>query len=128
MLSFSLVAEALTGLIYHRPSGENFSSLRRGSPFNAEHGAAKQQHARPSVKREWRGSAFFFSCGFRLYCRRASAEENEEIQLIAVTTYVMTYSRARAPELRMITPTEMIKHHSNREQTLYLPQYPSGHF
>ena len=24
MLSFSLVAEALTGLIYHRPSGENF--------------------------------------------------------------------------------------------------------
>ena len=23
MLSFSLVAEALTGLIYHRPSGEN---------------------------------------------------------------------------------------------------------
>ena len=27
MLSFSLVAEALTGLIYHRPSGENFSSL-----------------------------------------------------------------------------------------------------
>ena len=34
MLSFSLVAEALTGLIYHRPSGENsnfqFSShLRR---------------------------------------------------------------------------------------------------
>ena len=26
MLSFSLVAEALTGLIYHRPSGENFSS------------------------------------------------------------------------------------------------------
>ena len=26
MLSFSQVAEALTGLIYHRPSGENFSS------------------------------------------------------------------------------------------------------
>ena len=26
MLSFSLVAEALKGLIYHRPSGENFSS------------------------------------------------------------------------------------------------------
>ena len=25
MLSFSLVAEALTGLIYHRPSGENSS-------------------------------------------------------------------------------------------------------
>ena len=25
MLSFSLVAEALMGLIYHRPSGENFS-------------------------------------------------------------------------------------------------------
>ena len=31
MLSFSLVAEALTGLIYHRPSGENskFAFLRR---------------------------------------------------------------------------------------------------
>ena len=28
MSSFSQVAEALTGLIYHRPSGENFSSLR----------------------------------------------------------------------------------------------------
>ena len=26
MLCFSQVAEALTGLIYHRPSGENFSS------------------------------------------------------------------------------------------------------
>ena len=25
MLSFSLIADALTGLIYHRPSGENFS-------------------------------------------------------------------------------------------------------
>ena len=25
MLSFSPVAEALAGLIYHRPSGENFS-------------------------------------------------------------------------------------------------------
>ena len=25
MLSFSMVAEALTGLIYRRPSGENFS-------------------------------------------------------------------------------------------------------
>ena len=37
MLSFSLVAEALTGLIYHRPSGENskflfsFLSMRMGS-------------------------------------------------------------------------------------------------
>ena len=29
MLSFSLVAEALAGLIYHRPSGENFSFLLR---------------------------------------------------------------------------------------------------
>ena len=29
MLSFSLVAEALTGLIYHRPSGENFSSAKQ---------------------------------------------------------------------------------------------------
>ena len=27
MLSFSLVAEALTGLIYHRPSGENSKFL-----------------------------------------------------------------------------------------------------
>ena len=32
MLSFSLVAEALTGLIYHRPSGENSKFL---PPFNA---------------------------------------------------------------------------------------------
>ena len=31
MLSFSLVAEALTGLIYRRPSGENFSSLGKQS-------------------------------------------------------------------------------------------------
>ena len=31
MLSFSQVAEALMGLIYHRPSGENFSSLDRSS-------------------------------------------------------------------------------------------------
>ena len=30
MLSFSQVAEALTGLIYHRPSGENFSSAHFG--------------------------------------------------------------------------------------------------
>ena len=28
MLSFSLVAEALTGLIYHRPSGEKISLFR----------------------------------------------------------------------------------------------------
>ena len=28
MSSFSQVVEALTGLIYHRPSGENFSSLK----------------------------------------------------------------------------------------------------
>ena len=28
MLSFSLVAEALTGLIYHRPSGENSKKKR----------------------------------------------------------------------------------------------------
>ena len=28
MLSFSLVAEAIAGLIYHRPSGENFSFLQ----------------------------------------------------------------------------------------------------
>ena len=31
MLSFSQVAEALMGLIYHRPSGENFSSARHFS-------------------------------------------------------------------------------------------------
>ena len=30
MLSFSLVAEALTGLIYHRPSGENSKFLPSG--------------------------------------------------------------------------------------------------
>ena len=29
MLSFSLVAEALTGLIYHRPSGKNSKFLTR---------------------------------------------------------------------------------------------------
>ena len=33
MLSFSQVAEALTGLIYHRPSGENFSSQASGARF-----------------------------------------------------------------------------------------------
>ena len=35
MLSFSLVAEALTGLIYHRPSGENskFQSKQSFSEF-----------------------------------------------------------------------------------------------
>ena len=31
MLSFSLVAEALMGLIYHRPSGENFSFVGKQS-------------------------------------------------------------------------------------------------
>ena len=31
MLSFSLVAEALTGLIYHRPSGENSKFLPKES-------------------------------------------------------------------------------------------------
>ena len=42
-----------------------------------------------------------------------------EIQVIAPT--LMTSSKARAPELRMITrdSIELIKHHSNREQTLY---------
>ena len=32
MLSFSLVAEALTGLIYHRPSGENSKFLPSSLP------------------------------------------------------------------------------------------------
>ena len=32
MLSFSVVAEALTGLIYHRPSGENFTSALHCTP------------------------------------------------------------------------------------------------
>ena len=47
-----------------------------------------------------------------------AAEERGEMQLIALTP--MTSSKARAPEMRMITraPTEMIKHHSEREQTL----------
>ena len=36
MLSFSLVAEALTGLIYHRPSGEN-------SKFLPHHQEARQK-------------------------------------------------------------------------------------
>ena len=35
MLSFSQVAEALTGLIYHRPSGENFSSKQSLSEFKS---------------------------------------------------------------------------------------------
>ena len=42
-----------------------------------------------------------------------------EIQLIALM--LMTSSKARAPEMRMITietHIEMIKHHSEREQTL----------
>ena len=40
-----------------------------------------------------------------------------DIQLIALT--LMTFSKACALELRMITTLiEMIKHHSNREQTL----------
>ena len=34
MSSFSQVAEALTGLIYHRPSGENFSSAVRSFNFH----------------------------------------------------------------------------------------------
>ena len=45
-----------------------------------------------------------------------------KIQVIALT--LMTSSEARAPELTMMspeTPTELIKHHSNREQTLRLP-------
>ena len=33
MLSFSLVVEALTGLIYHRPSGENSSVLQCVRPI-----------------------------------------------------------------------------------------------
>ena len=36
MLSFSLVAEALTGLIYHRPSGEN-------SKFASNHEERKEE-------------------------------------------------------------------------------------
>ena len=36
MLSFSLVAEALTGLIYHRPSGENSKFAFRKN-FNSKH-------------------------------------------------------------------------------------------
>ena len=35
MLSFSLVAEALTGLIYHRPSGEN-SSFQFSSGYDSK--------------------------------------------------------------------------------------------
>ena len=36
MLSFSLVAEALTGLIYHRPSGEN-SKFAHFACFDSKH-------------------------------------------------------------------------------------------
>ena len=35
----------------------NATLLRRGSLFNAEHVAGKQQHARPNAKREWRGAS-----------------------------------------------------------------------
>ena len=43
MLSFSLIAEALAGLIYHRPSGKNFSfrihtGVRGGVAFLVKHG------------------------------------------------------------------------------------------
>ena len=47
--------------------------LGRGSLFNAEHAAAKQQHARPLFTCF---SYYLFSRAFRLYCGRASAEEN----------------------------------------------------
>ena len=39
MLSFSLVAEALTGLIYHRPSGEN----SKFEFFQEEEGTRRQE-------------------------------------------------------------------------------------
>ena len=38
MLSFSLVVEALTGLIYHRPSGEN-------SNFQFRYSIEKEDHS-----------------------------------------------------------------------------------
>ena len=46
MLSFSLVAEALTGLIYHRPSGENskIPSLATLAPFSLNSGLATLVH------------------------------------------------------------------------------------
>ena len=47
-----------------------------------------------------------------------------EIQSIALT--LMTSRKARAPELRMITRdsyTEMIKHHSDREQILLFDRF-----
>ena len=45
MLSFSLVAEALTGLIYHRPSGENFSSLSLSAEQRVDYTAYKRVYA-----------------------------------------------------------------------------------
>ena len=45
MLSFSHVAEALTGLIYHRPSGENFSSacvpVAKNAPLDNDSSSTK---------------------------------------------------------------------------------------
>ena len=46
MLSFSLVAEALTGLIYHHPSGEN-SNFKSPGLHQVEHGITKREATPP---------------------------------------------------------------------------------
>ena len=45
MLSFSLVAEALTGLIYHRPSGENSKFLPGSAEQRVDDTAYKRVYA-----------------------------------------------------------------------------------
>ena len=46
MLSFSLVAEALTGLIYHRPSGENSNFQSELCPFQINEIGAKMSEVK----------------------------------------------------------------------------------
>ena len=47
MLSFSLVAEALTGLIYHRPSGENSKFLPCKSESHSHKGCPNKEARKP---------------------------------------------------------------------------------
>ena len=51
MLSFSLVAEALTGLIYHRPSGENSKfAFAFGKTFASEDSDVDFEASRRSTR------------------------------------------------------------------------------
>ena len=47
MLSFSLVAETLTGLIYHRPSGENSKFLPYKSESHSHKGCPNKEARKP---------------------------------------------------------------------------------